>query len=344
MRMAAKWVLATACLTSLALAAGPRPRISLELLTRPGLPLTASQQWYKVLTDLGISGLQIRPSGPGDEMGISKQGDRAAPQYKVVGILATNNVLHLPGGKFNPNDVAGLRKWLDALADQGPEGVTEPRSAFGLVPRQLAEVNEDLKRTVSFSTLGMSTAKAVARVGAGLKHALILDDAAKQGLAGATVADELSGLSSGTALAAILRPAGLALRPDRPAGGDLQYRIGSAASTAEAWPVGWKPKGRPNEVLPALFDFLNVEIQDTSVAEAVDAIHSRFKVPFVFDSCAMAQHKVDPATAAASVPDRRMTYSLILNKVLLQAKLKYELHVDEADKPFVWITTVKPVR
>jgi hypothetical protein len=28
--------------------------------------------------------------------------------------------------------------------------------------------------------------------------------------------------------------------------------------------------------------------------------------------------------------------------VLSQAKLKYDLRVDESDKPFLWITTVKP--
>ena len=37
-----------------------------------------------------------------------------------------------------------------------------------------------------------------------------------------------------------------------------------------------------------------------------------------------------------------MTYSQVLGKVLMQARLKYELRVDEADKPFVWITSVKP--
>ena len=37
-----------------------------------------------------------------------------------------------------------------------------------------------------------------------------------------------------------------------------------------------------------------------------------------------------------------MSYSQALRRVLSQAKLKYELRVDEADKPFLWITTIKP--
>jgi hypothetical protein len=33
-----------------------------------------------------------------------------------------------------------------------------------------------------------------------------------------------------------------------------------------------------------------------------------------------------------------------LGKVLLTARLQFELRVDEADKPFVWITAVKRAR
>ena len=43
----------------------------MELLTQPGMSLTTQQQWYKVLTDLGISGLRIHSPAAGDEMGIS---------------------------------------------------------------------------------------------------------------------------------------------------------------------------------------------------------------------------------------------------------------------------------
>ena len=57
----------------------------------------------------------------------------------------------------------------------------------------------------------------------------------------------------------------------------------------------------------------------------------------------MALHGVDPAKKQAAVPNKRLSYSQILSKVLMQARLKYEVRLDEDDKPFVWITTVKPV-
>ncbi len=344
MRRSASCLLVTIGLTAIAAAADPRPNVSLELLTKQGVPVDAAQHWYKVLTGLGISGLQIRSAGAGDEMGISEQTSGGATSYKVTGILSSDNVLHVPGGTFKSSDTAGLKKWLATLSDQGSSGVTEARSAFGMVAKQLALVHSDLSAPVGFSTHDMPAAQAVARIAGSLKYTIELDGSAKKSLSRQTLADELEGLTCGTSLAAILRDCGLMFRPERLAGGEFRYQVLPLSSDVECWPVGWKPKNRPNQLLPVLFDFLNVEIKDISAAEALEAIQGRLKVPFLFDRFALAQHQVDLAKSQADVPNKRMTYSLILNKVLLQARLKYELRVDEGEKPFLWITTVKPLR
>ncbi len=327
-----------------AAAADDGPAVSLELLTQRGLPLDGSQRWYRALTKLGISGLQIRSAGPRDKTSITNRGTKATPSYRVVGILTSDNVLHLPGGRFKLDDTRRLRKWLDELRDQGAEGVSQRRSAFGLVPSQWQEVRADLKRTVTFSTKGSSAAGAMRQLAGELRFPLLADATAMQALTEVTLTDEVRGLSAGTALAIVLRPAGLVLLPERPQGGRLQYRVARPASNGESWPVGWKPKKRPYDVLPVLFEFLNVEIADIPVSEAVEAIAGRLKVPFVYDRNAMALYGVDPTQSPASVPDGRMSYSQTLRRVLSQAKLKYDLRIDEAEKPFLWITTVKPVR
>ncbi|HEV3137414.1 MAG TPA: hypothetical protein VGZ26_05910 [Pirellulales bacterium] len=342
MRAAAKTVFVAITLASAGLGANVKPRVSLELVTRPGLPLTASRQWFKVLTDLGISGLQIRTAGARDEVAITEHGDKANRQYKVVGILAADNVLYLPGGKFGLNDTGRLRKWLEDLGDLGAAGVTEKRSAFGLIARQLEQVHADLKKPVGVSTKGVSAATAIGQVAGRLDFAVVIDDAARRELAGVRVAEDLSGISSGTALAIMLRPAGLVLEPVRPSGGELHYRVDKAQAGHQAWPVGWKPEANAAKVLPELFEFLNVEIKDIPVSEALEAIEGRLKIPFFYDHNALALHGLDPTQVQADVPSKRLTYTQILNKVLMQAKLRYELRLDEADKPFLWITSVKP--
>ena len=55
MNWGAKWLLAATCLAHAAAGAdSARRSVSLEILTQPGLPLTASQQWYKTLSDLAF--------------------------------------------------------------------------------------------------------------------------------------------------------------------------------------------------------------------------------------------------------------------------------------------------
>jgi hypothetical protein len=341
MRRAAFILAACAAIASLALAAA-KPRVSMEIVTKPGLSLTASRDWYKALTDLGVAGLQIRSAAPADEMGIKEQGGKGDKQYRVTGVLAADGVLYLPGGKFKLQDSARLGKWLADLGDGGSEGVTQPRGAFGLTPRQLADVHDDLQMPIAFSTKEMSAAKAVEKIRAGLHLPLVLGDAARGELAEVRIVDEMMGLSRGTALAALLRPAGLGLRPERPAGGELQYRIDKLQAGRESWPVGWKPKRGGAKPLAELFEFLNVEINDTTVGEAVEAIQGRLKAPFLFDHNALAVQNIDPAKLPAEVPQKRMTYSQILGKVLSQARLKFELRLDDGDRPFLWITTIKP--
>jgi hypothetical protein len=64
-------------------------------------------------------------------------------------------------------------------------------------------------------------------------------------------------------------------------------------------------------------------------------------MPLVFDRNAMALHGIKLAAVKANVPEKRMTYSQVLSRVLAPAKLRYELRVDEADRPFVWVTTIR---
>ncbi len=323
-------------------AAPERSRITFELLTKQGVPLNASQQWYKALSDLGISGLQIHNFKAGDEMAISESGGKASRGYKVVGILAADNVLYLPGGKFKLTDTGRLRAWLDNLDDQGTEGVTQPRGSFGLTPRQFESVKDDLKQPVGFSTQGNAALKAVNQIAGSLKFKLELDDASRKQLVGVKVAEELQTLARGTALAVVLRPAALVFEPERTPGSEIHYRVHKAQSGREAWPIGWKAKGNRGKLLPLLFEHLKVDITETPVSEAVDSIQTRLEVPFLYDQNALALHGVDPSKAQAAVSSTRLTYSQILGKILLQAKLQFDLRLDDADHSFLWITTIKP--
>jgi hypothetical protein len=123
-------------------------------------------------------------------------------------------------------------------------------------------------------------------------------------------------------------------------GNEIRLRITSSRNSKEHWPVGWPPKGNPSETLPDLFKFLNVEIEKTPLSETLTAIGGRVKAPLLFDHNALARGEIDLQTKV-TLPKSNTFYARALDRLLAQAKLKYELRVDEADKPFLWITTMK---
>src|SRR3954453_8626738 len=144
--------------------AADKPRVSFEIVTKAGLSPTLSAQWYKALTDLGIAGLTIRSAKPSDEMEVKEAGPKGARSYKVTGILGADGQLYLPGGKFSLQDAARMRKWLENLGDAGADGVTAPRGAFGLTPKQLEEARLQLAKPVPFSTKGKNAADLVTKI------------------------------------------------------------------------------------------------------------------------------------------------------------------------------------
>ena len=155
------------------------------------------------------------------------------------------------------------------------------------------------------------------------------------------VIDELQGLSAGTALVAVLRPLGLVMAPQKQADGTIKLWITDVRRAAASWPVGWPSEKPPREIAPKLFDFLNVEIKDTPLAEALAAISARLDLPFLFDHNGLARHQIDPPQVKVSLPPGRTYYQGILDRLLNQAQLKGELRIDEAEKPFFWISTLR---
>jgi hypothetical protein len=72
------------------------------------------------------------------------------------------------------------------------------------------------------------------------------------------------------------------------------------------------------------------------------AIEGRLNVPFLYDHNNMARDRIEPSQINVSLPAGRTFYNKILRQLLFQAKLKADLRADEAGKPFLWITTIRP--
>ena len=83
----------------------------------------------------------------------------------------------------------------------------------------------------------------------------------------------------------------------REVGGRLEHAVVKARPGLEIWPVGWEPEKSRRDVLPALFEFHNVNVQGVSAAVALEAIGKRLKVPVLLDHNALARHGIEPDKA-----------------------------------------------
>jgi hypothetical protein len=320
-------------------AAAQQPRVEIEVVTDETLTVDA-RAWTETLSQAGFSNVRIRGGRGGADEAPAIQGGATAGSYRVTGLLTSGNQLVLPKGRFRLSERAALAEWLRKLREGGPDAVLIKPAAFGLLPNDLVRVHQALAVPVSESTLGKPSREAAKKIADRLALKFIADSAAQRALAvNEPVSDELEGLSSGTALASILRPLGLALAPEKQ-GMEIRLRIADASRVKEHWPVGWPPKGNPSETIPELFKFLTVEIERTPLNEAMAAIGQRVKTPLLVDHNALARENVDLAKQA-SFPRASTFYGRALDRLLFQAKLKFEIRIDEADKPFLWITTLK---
>ena len=318
--------------------------VRLELVTEARLPLGAQHEWLRRLGQVGIDNLRIRPARPADKVGIDVYGTKDRPLYLVTGKLISSTELVLPGGRYKPGEAARVAQWLEDLARLGPPDQRQSGStAFRLGPGQFERVHDDLAQPLGFSTKGLGRGDVVRKIGRRLTLPLKIDPKLAAALDEDKIAEELSDLSCGTALAYTLRPRGLCLVPRETDGRGPVYVVTPSKPDLEAWPVGWVPEKSRHEVLPVLFEFLNVNVQGVSVAEALEVIGKRLKAPILMDHNALARHGIQPDKVPVSLPSRRTTYSLLLSKLLFQARLKSELRVDESGTPFLWVTTIKPM-
>lgn len=316
-------------------------RVELELVTVGEFPFEQTRDWIAMLQKLDLEGVRIRSGTEDDEPEISSAGTEKSPLYKVKGLLTPGGNLILPGGKFKLSDRASLGRWMDKLKQGGEEGLSAKPGAFGLLPRQLAAVHEALAGPVAVSTAGGKPREIVEKLTSKLSVGVSLDSSAEAALRSAEpFPDELAGLSSGTALAAVLRPSGLVLVPVKTKGDLVELQITDSRNVEKSWPVGWTTDKGKGQLLPDLFKTLNVEIADTPLSESLAAIQGRVKVPFLLDQNSLARQRVDLKTKV-NLPKANLSYARVLDKLLSQVKCKAEMRLDEANKPFLWITTLK---
>ena len=323
-----------------AIARAEVPRVEMQLYLQDRASSTDSRKWIEVLSKAGVANMRFANSTRRVTIEVKNIGTKDRPSFMVTGIISSQNVLTVPGGRFRLSDRAKIAQWVKNLGQaENAAAAAERNNAFGLSAEQFEQVQKDLAKPLNFSTQGVAATSVINGINRLLTSKITVDPAAKSALDPRTkVVEELQGLSGGAALAIVLRPAGLMFRP-RERNGQMEYYITASTPKSQPWPVGWPPEKKPRELVPKLYEFTEYEIEDFEMPKVLAALQDSLKVHFVYDQNAMALHKIEMDKIKVTLGSGKTYNSKLLSLVLNKAGLKYELRVDEAGKPFCWITT-----
>ncbi|UUO06802.1 hypothetical protein M4951_00475 [Blastopirellula sp. J2-11] len=310
-------------------------RVTLEVATEKGVAVTSTHKWVKALQSVGFDDVRLR-SGHGSDA--TDLVDKGSGNYHITALLTPGEVLITPGGRFKMNDIAGMRSWLEKVRAGGKKELERQESVFGLTSKEFVALYEQLSPTVGAKTKETTPFDTLQKINQRLDVEFRATPDVIARMKQGKVLDELENVSCGTAVAALLRPLGLAMVPRRETGGDVELHLVDSAAAKKPWPVGWTPDGNPGQVAPGMFQYLEVEIADIPVQQAADAIAARVKLPLLWDHNGAAAKRIDIATAKVKYPARRTFYKKLLDTILFQAKLNLEIKVDEAGHAFLWVS------
>jgi hypothetical protein len=312
--------------------------VDMEVAVVKGAPRGAMQEWGKRLNELGLAHVRLRGANTGDKPAITPIGAGEQQRFHVVGILSDRDKLILPGVAFGAGDMERLKEFLAGMGERLEEQGVE-RGIFGLTKSQFEETYKSLSGVVLTPTKGVKPDAAFASLTQGLRLPIEMTPEAQATLQQAPpLVTEVKGLSLGTSLAIVLRSAGLALIPEQPRGKPLSLRVVHIEPKKEYWPAGWKPEKAASLIAPPMYRSTTVEINGFTLAQALDALAPHMGVPLLFDERVIAARKIDPAKIQSRYPKGKTYIRRAVDHILSQAGLVGELRVDEAEKPFYWIT------
>lgn len=318
--------------------------IELVVIVPKRAALGTHQKWLDALKDSGADNFRIRQSRASDKVDIIPSGEGEKTHYQIIAIVDDRDRLNVPNARFKINQMGQLKDYFQKIRDDGARTALAEKMAFGLTAEQLVALHEELAAPVSVETKGMSSKEFVRYIARSINTRIELDNRALSTMNGKQIIiEELLGVSRGTALAAAMRPLGLVVVPLRKQGEDTRIIICDSRNADEIWPVGW-PLDRPRtKVAPSLFENLDAQIESFVLKDTLTAVQAKLKIPFLLDQNSLARHGLELDQIKVSYSKPKVSYAVMLEKLLRQTEpsMSFDLRMDEAGNPFLWITTLR---
>jgi hypothetical protein len=320
----------------------PNTSVVAELVTGSAGNGLKAREWAEALSKLDVI-VTVRSGRSDDKLGISERKSGGSLRVvTIVGAIDSRGRLIFPDQVFTETDSDKLATWISELRTYGAQGDPHGRPVWGLTKEQFGVIYAALKRPLASEPRELELKKAVALIELPKAYSLRYSPEAARLIQSrgenSTVNQSLSGLSQGTALAAMLAGQGLGFRPRRLPDGEIELTVIPLEEKAEVWPVGWpREQGLP-ETAPALLEFKTIDLADEPLSDILEAVATVIKFPILIDQAGLAAKDIDLSQVLITHPRKRTTWTQALTAFTFKARAKFEVLVDEAGKPFLWVT------
>lgn len=341
---------------------GPKTEIIVELLTGTEGVGYSAQRWLQLFERLQIEFKVRRAEVREDletieEAGVGARG--ATRRVRVRGRLEKSGQLTFSDRTFTEDQAGKLAKWLRELQEFGAQGSPQGQPVWGLGKAQFQALFKSLSEPVTETTAEKSLTEAIDALALPVEFPLSFSAGAKQfqparrgeipaGLddpsARRLVQQSVTGMSKGTALAVVLSEFGLGFRPRRMADGSIDLQICTQAEIQDLWPVGWPQQASNPKTAPKYYALTKFDLHDVMLDETLSTAATFVDMPILVDRPALEGKKIDLSAVKVSFGPRQATWSLALQQLTFQAKAQTHLYIDEAGRPFIWVTPLGVTR
>jgi hypothetical protein len=326
---------------------GPRTEVSVELLTGDeGVGLSA-HRWHEIFERLQMT-LTVRRAVAGDQMDVTEQGGTGGALRKVhvIGKLEKSGRIVFTERAFTEAQAGQLAKWLRDLQEFGAQGSPTGRPAWGLTKGNFTELFTGLAAPQEANSAGRTLTEALSELGLPAQYKVALSAGATKSLAdrSAPVRQSTVGVSKGCALAILLSEYSLGFRPRRQGDGVIELQIATPAEASDLWPIGWPLQASNPQTAPKYFALTKIALKDETLDQVLAVVPDLAGLPIMIDYRGLAAKNIDLSKVKVSHPSRQTTWSLAMKQLTFPAKAQPNLVIDEAGKPFVWVTPLGTVR
>lgn len=320
-------------------------QISIELITANGVGSEA-QDWATIFQDFNVSFtvrrsvLDEKPETTERTSGISLR------DVHVLGRLERDGSITLADRRFTMSDTAKIRDWVNGLKAYGAQGSPEGQPMWGLSKNQFEPLYQALSPILKTEPQSKALNEAMDQFTARRQYPFRFSAHATEHLEGGQIPEhvtrEYAGLSEGTALAGLLNEFGLGFYPQRTPSSKLELAVVNLSSGQHVWPVGWPLADDPPKIAPELFKTGDVELTDEPILDVLQAVGDLIKVPVVIDDYGLKSTGINLQEVKVSHKPKRTVWSAALKHVCFQARCKWELRIDEAGHPLLWVMSAVP--